>query len=350
MKPRSSYFPFPTPPEGAVVLFVLLMVSGCGGGPPFNSYDPPPTFAFKHLAAYPALTTTYLGTRLDGIYLADAASPTFTPTGFVNSFTGVWANFGNWTTINGARWPARWRLVATSGCGAGTSSDVTVLSKMFETVCTPRPVTPSVSPSSFSINAPPVTLTITFNTSDVPPGTEVDVWIVDPDTETIISETPGVLDGNLSIQVQAPDVQPGEYRILVDIDMENSEGGDATLTVTDDTTPSGPDVLGPDDTLYPDEEISSLSGQFHFKYQSDGNLVLYAGGNPIWSSVTDGTSSGFVIMQTDGNLVMYDANEVPVWDSDGSFGHPGAFLQVQDDGNVAIYDTNLTPLWCTCTN
>jgi hypothetical protein len=86
MKPRSSYFPFPTPPEGAVVLFVLLMVSGCGGGPPFNSYDPPPTFAFKHLAAYPALTTTYLGTRLDGIYLADAASPTFTPTGFVNSF------------------------------------------------------------------------------------------------------------------------------------------------------------------------------------------------------------------------------------------------------------------------
>jgi hypothetical protein len=202
----------------------------------------------------------------------------------------------------------------------------------------------------FSINAPPVTLTITFNTSDVPPGTEVDVWIVDPDRETIISETPGVLDGNLSIQVQAPDVQPGEYRILVDIDMENSEGGDATLTVTDDTTPSGPDVLGPDDTLYPDEEISSLSGQFHFKYQSDGNLVLYAGGNPIWSSVTDGTSSGFVIMQTDGNLVMYDANEVPVWDSDGSFGHPGAFLQVQDDGNVAIYDTNLTPLWCTCTN
>jgi hypothetical protein len=45
---------------------------------------------------------------------------------------------------------------------------------------------------------------------------------------------------------------------------------------------------------------------------------------------------------------MYDPNG-PVWAS-GTDGHPGAVLVMQDDGNLVIYDMVGTPLWATGTN
>jgi hypothetical protein len=52
-------------------------------------------------------------------------------------------------------------------------------------------------------------------------------------------------------------------------------------------------------------------------------------------------------MQTDGNLVLYDAQQNPLWNS-GTPGNPGAFLAVQDDGNVVIY-VGTTPIYATNT-
>jgi hypothetical protein len=54
-------------------------------------------------------------------------------------------------------------------------------------------------------------------------------------------------------------------------------------------------------------------------------------------------------MQSDGNLVIYDASRrVAIWAS-GTTGHPCAFLAVQEDGNVVIYSSSRVPIWATDT-
>ena len=47
------------------------------------------------------------------------------------------------------------------------------------------------------------------------------------------------------------------------------------------------------------------------------------------------------IMQTDGNLVLYDTSGQPHWASKTQ-GNPGAFLNVQDDGNLVVYRAGST--------
>lgn len=104
------------------------------------------------------------------------------------------------------------------------------------------------------------------------------------------------------------------------------------------------DKLNPGDSLLVGASVTSRSGQFTLIMQTDGNLVLYSGGQPRWASGT-GTPGSTAIMQTDGNFVVY-APQGAVWVSKTA-GHPGASLIVQDDGNVVIYDPGGHPLWAS---
>jgi hypothetical protein len=52
-------------------------------------------------------------------------------------------------------------------------------------------------------------------------------------------------------------------------------------------------------------------------------------------------------MQGDGNLVIYGPGDVPIWFSNTA-GHPDSFLIVQNDGNVVIY-SNGRAIWSTAT-
>ncbi|MCC3769543.1 hypothetical protein [Streptomyces sp. UNOC14_S4] len=82
--------------------------------------------------------------------------------------------------------------------------------------------------------------------------------------------------------------------------------------------------------------------------QSDGNLVVYDEFNVArWASntVDQGWTAQF---QEDGNFVVYTRSGRPVWASNTA-GHPGSHLAVQDDGNVVIYDGS-QPIWATGTN
>ena len=54
-----------------------------------------------------------------------------------------------------------------------------------------------------------------------------------------------------------------------------------------------------------------------------------------------------MVMQGDGNLVLYGPNYSVVWMS-GTNGHPGAHLVMQNDGNLVIYD-GPTGIWSTGT-
>jgi pimeloyl-ACP methyl ester carboxylesterase len=96
--------------------------------------------------------------------------------------------------------------------------------------------------------------------------------------------------------------------------------------------------------LYPDTEIRSPNSQYALRYQSDGNLVLYGPHGALWASGTAGTSPGFVGMQGDGNLVVYDAGGQAVWASDTA-GLPGLELHLQDDGYIVIYDDGGNVVW-----
>lgn len=95
--------------------------------------------------------------------------------------------------------------------------------------------------------------------------------------------------------------------------------------------------------ILPGEFIRSGNWKYHLILQGDGNLVLYPPSGPaLWSSATNsGTLLG---MQGDGNLVLYNANKVAVWHT-GTNGHENAHLRVQDDGNIVVYNTAGQAVW-----
>ncbi|HEU4715352.1 MAG TPA: PA14 domain-containing protein, partial [Candidatus Saccharimonadales bacterium] len=99
-------------------------------------------------------------------------------------------------------------------------------------------------------------------------------------------------------------------------------------------------VLNSGATLYKGDIIRSPDQRFYLIYQTDGNVVLRGPtGAAIWNNHKAGVASTRLIMQSDGNLVLYNGS-TPVW-STGTNGHSGSYLQVQNDGNLVVY-TNYT--------
>jgi hypothetical protein len=109
--------------------------------------------------------------------------------------------------------------------------------------------------------------------------------------------------------------------------------------------------LNPNQRLRENQPLTSSNGRAYLVLQSDGNLVVYQT-NPkraLWASKTRRTPNEHysVIMQHDGNLVILNRAGGPVW-ATGSQGHPGAYLIMQDDGNAVIYQ-NSRPYWASGT-
>jgi hypothetical protein len=52
-------------------------------------------------------------------------------------------------------------------------------------------------------------------------------------------------------------------------------------------------------------------------------------------------------MQSDGNLVLYHVNNAPAWASNTA-GKPGSYLIMQNDGNLVIYQP-IVPVWASNT-
>lgn len=115
-------------------------------------------------------------------------------------------------------------------------------------------------------------------------------------------------------------------------------------------SPEDDNKLSPGEALYVNDYVNSKDGRFRLRYQPDGNLVLYRVQDvfALWASHTAGTSPGVALMQTDGNLVIYDGDSTPIWDTN-THQNPGAYLAVQNDGNVVIYSASGTALWSTHT-
>lgn len=99
-------------------------------------------------------------------------------------------------------------------------------------------------------------------------------------------------------------------------------------------------------TLSRGQSISSNTARLIM--QTDGNLVIYDEFNRArWASNT--VNRGWsATLQGDGNFVVYTASGRPVWASNTA-GHPGSRLVVQDDGNVVVYDGSQA-VWASGTN
>jgi cell wall-associated NlpC family hydrolase len=99
--------------------------------------------------------------------------------------------------------------------------------------------------------------------------------------------------------------------------------------------------------------------------QTDGNLVIYAGGRAIWNAQTSGANASLA-MQPDGNLVVYSGGR-PLWSwMGGGTGATGDTLPagqsmsngqvlwsnggryaaiMQSDGNLVVYDNGNRAIW-----
>ena len=119
----------------------------------------------------------------------------------------------------------------------------------------------------------------------------------------------------------------------------------AILTIGCATVQSNPtttrDKLLPGEELKRGDDLISENGQYRLILQRDGNLVLYGPRErPLWSSDTEGIPVEKCIMQRDGNLVLYLPTGQRVWAS-YTHGYPPPFLWLQNDGNLVIYQ----PVW-----
>lgn len=114
--------------------------------------------------------------------------------------------------------------------------------------------------------------------------------------------------------------------------------------------PPAPDKLVPGQILWPEQRLASANGQFQLVMQTDGNLVLYdADLRALWSSGTNHTPGAWAAMQSDGNFVIYNGEGTTALWQTGTDGQYDAFLVLQDDGNLVVYNAQRIPVWDTGT-
>jgi len=110
------------------------------------------------------------------------------------------------------------------------------------------------------------------------------------------------------------------------------------------------------DRLYPNDFLISQNGLWKLKYQTDGNLVLYNAdeSQSYWDSGTSNTDSGasnegqaagYLSMQADGNLLMVGNPDIGAYWATNTAGYPGATFRLQDDRNLILAAANGDILW-----
>ncbi|MCY4623300.1 MAG: L,D-transpeptidase family protein [bacterium] len=111
--------------------------------------------------------------------------------------------------------------------------------------------------------------------------------------------------------------------------------------------------LGPGDVLLRGQSVMSPDGSYRLAFLPGGNLVLYHNLGPywaveeIWSAGTGGTGGDRLVMQHDGDLVMYSAARFgggSVWSS-GTAGFDGAELRLPEEGGATIRRNDEQLLW-----
>ncbi|MEM6726265.1 MAG: hypothetical protein AAF598_19645, partial [Bacteroidota bacterium] len=106
-------------------------------------------------------------------------------------------------------------------------------------------------------------------------------------------------------------------------------------------------------TLRTEERLYSPSGRYYVVMQEDGNLCTYTAEEKIqWCTMQHGFQNGQLDMQKDGNLVVYDSEGEARWSSET---HPYFDRQwswttpvkmiMANDGRLKLYDRDNNLVW-----
>lgn len=113
--------------------------------------------------------------------------------------------------------------------------------------------------------------------------------------------------------------------------------------------PSG-DTMTPGQHLTNNQALVAFGGAYFLRAQTDGNVVLYAqrshGLQALWHTGTHGNPGAYLVLQRDGNLVVYGTGGRALWAS-RTQGLAAARLLVQWDGNLVLYRADGKALWAT---
>jgi L,D-peptidoglycan transpeptidase YkuD (ErfK/YbiS/YcfS/YnhG family) len=97
--------------------------------------------------------------------------------------------------------------------------------------------------------------------------------------------------------------------------------------------------------MNPGDELRSGNGAYRLVMQGDGNLVMYSAGRAIWWSGTARNSGASLALQSDGNAVIYAAGRA-LWNT-RTQRNPGARMVLQNDANLVVYRANGTAAWAS---
>jgi PKD repeat protein len=116
--------------------------------------------------------------------------------------------------------------------------------------------------------------------------------------------------------------------------------GAATVTATYKPSSSSSNSLVTNGTLVIGESLRSSTGQSVFLLQSGGDMVHYrlisGRYRPLWNSNTYGKGGVRLILQSDGNLVLYTSSNAAVWASNTA-GSGANLLRLNDNGSLVLY-------------
>lgn len=109
---------------------------------------------------------------------------------------------------------------------------------------------------------------------------------------------------------------------------------------------AGEGVLRPGETLMPGQSLVSPNGRYTAE-NSGGGLAVRRDGTVIWRNGRLVPYGAGLVMQGDGNLVLYSEGGTPLWHT-WTYGRGPAELRMQDDGNLVLYNRSTwQPLWWT---
>jgi Rv2525c-like, glycoside hydrolase-like domain len=117
-------------------------------------------------------------------------------------------------------------------------------------------------------------------------------------------------------------------------------GGTNRVRTSQPMAPLACGELSPGEGLYRGESIASCDGTSVLALDEDGELTLTVRGVVTWSAEAAGAGET-AVLGTDGELVVYDADQEPVF-ATGTPGHPDATLSIGDD--LALVDDG-APVW-----
>jgi hypothetical protein len=135
------------------------------------------------------------------------------------------------------------------------------------------------------------------------------------------------------------------YSVPTDINLTWAQA-EAAIGLNQAPNPDLGTTLGVNQSIKAGQYLLSSDGSYKLNLSSNGFLdVINSSGSDVWSPNTEQTGSGnFLVLQSDGNLVLYTSSNQPIWNA-ATYGRGGTQLVMQTDGNLVLYTSSNTPVW-----